>query len=124
MTGQQVLHYRVLENNLVVFGEGSYLARDSVIRGRVTDDNGQPIAGVTVRESGSKGGTVSNEKGEFTLRVKEADGTLELSSVGYISQRIKLNKRLVFEVHLKAEDKSMQDVVIVGAQSQSRRTTT
>ncbi|MHA4808855.1 SusC/RagA family TonB-linked outer membrane protein [Flavitalea flava] len=118
------LHYRVLENNLVVFGEGNYPAKDSLIRGSVIDDSGQAIAGVTVRESGSKGGTVTNEKGEFSLRVKDVDGVIELSSVGYISQRVRVNKRLVLEVHLKGEDKSMQDVIVVGAQSQSRRTTT
>jgi len=118
------LHYRVLANNLVVFGEGAYLVADSTIHGKVTDDKGQPIAGVTVHEAGTKGGAVTNERGEFTLRVKDAGGTIELSSVGYISQRVRLNNRLVFSIHLMAEDKSMQDVIVVGAQSQSMRTTT
>jgi len=118
------LHYRVLENNLVVFGEGDYQARDSLVRGKVLDADGRPLPGVSVHEAGSKGGTVTNDKGEFTLRVKDADGTLELSSVGYVSQRVRLNKRLVLSIRLTAEDKRMQDVIVVGTQSQSMRTTT
>jgi len=118
------LHYRVLENNLVVFGEGGYQARDSLVRGKVLDGDGRPLPGVSVHETGSKGGTMTNDKGEFSLRVKDADGTLELSSVGYVLQRVRISNRLVLEVRMKAEDKSMQDVVVVGSQQQSRRTTT
>jgi len=118
------LHYRVLENNLVVFGEGSYQARDSIVKGRVLDENGQPLSGVSVHETGGKGGTMTNDKGEFSLRVRDIDGGIEFSSVGYASQRVRIGKRLVLDVRLKAEDKSMQDVVVVGSQEQSRRTTT
>jgi TonB-linked SusC/RagA family outer membrane protein len=118
------LHYRVLENNLVVFGEGNYQARDSVVTGRVLDGDGRPVAGVSVHELGSKGGTITNDKGEFSLRMRDIEGAIEFSSVGYVSQRIRINRRLVLEVRMKAEDKSMQDVVVVGSQQQSRRTTT
>lgn len=118
------LHYRVLENNLVVFGEGAYQARDSLIKGKVLDADGKPVVGVTVHEVGARGGTITNDKGEFSLHVRDVEGTIEFSSVGYVSQRIKVNKRLVLEVRMKAEDISMQDVVVVGSQQQSRRTTT
>lgn len=118
------LHYRVLENNLVVFGEGIYPAADSTVRGKVSDDKGQPIAGVTVHEIGMKGGTVTDEKGEFSLRVKDVNGTLELSSVGYVSQRTRLSRHLTLNIRMIPEDKRMQDVIVVGAQSQSIRTTT
>ena len=140
------LHYRVLENNLVVLrednsGEGNNAkgnkgkningiytdaddTSDSTVKGKILDDNGQPLPGVTIHETGSKGGTVTNDKGEFSIHVHNIEGTLELSSVGYVSQRTKISKRLVLEIHLKSEDKSMQDVVVVGSQQQSRRTTT
>lgn len=118
------LHYRVTENNLIVLGTGSYQPADSVVKGKVTDDNGQPVAGVSIHEPGSKGGTMTNDKGEFSLHVHNIDGSIEISSVGYISQRMKIGKRLVFDIRLKAEDKSMQDVVVVGSQQQSKKMTT
>jgi len=118
------LHYRVLENNLVVFGEGAYLFRDSVVTGKVLDEEGRPVAGVSVHQPGSKGGAITDDKGEFSLHIRDLEGAIEFSSVGFVSQRLKINKRLVLEVRMKAEDKNMEDVVVVGSQQQSKRTTT
>lgn len=62
------------------------------IRGRVIDQNKQPVPYATIRLLGKGIGTAANESGEFALRLltgAERD-TLEISSIGYLAQKIPL----------------------------------
>jgi TonB-dependent starch-binding outer membrane protein SusC len=62
---------------------------DRDIRGRIIDEGKEPVSGVTVYVVG-RGGTISNERGEFTYHVHYADSKLVLSSIAYESQTLSL----------------------------------
>jgi ferric enterobactin receptor len=80
------------------------------ISGTVLSDDGTPLAGVTVAVSGTKQATVTNDKGEFTIKVKEG-GMLIFSSVGFTTRKIKATAAM--GVHLvKGESSQMGDVVV------------
>jgi len=90
--------------------------------GHVTDSAGKPLAGVSVRES-NKNATTTDESGHFLLRVKSSNATVEVSYVGYVNQRIKYSGTAI-HVAMKPNSRALEEVVVVGAQIQNKRTTT
>jgi TonB-linked SusC/RagA family outer membrane protein len=93
------------------------------ITGKVSDENGQPLAGVSVKVKGTTMGTSTNSNGEFTLDVPET-ATLVISYVGYDTKEIKLQKQDAVSVSLlPAASNKLNEVVVVGTQVQNRRKT-
>jgi TonB-linked SusC/RagA family outer membrane protein len=90
------------------------LAQTRTISGKVTDDKSIPIPNASVTIKGSSVGTTSNADGSFTLTVPDNAKTLVITAVGMASQEIAIRSRTTFDVSLKLEDKSLQEVVIVG----------
>lgn len=114
------LTYRILENNLVVISEREIEYADVKVSGKVTGANGEPISGVTVNVKGSKVSTSTDGNGLFSISVPEG-ATLVFSSVGYESQEVPVNGRSEINVTLKQSTKSMDEVVVIGYGSASKR---
>ena len=86
-----------------------------VVKGLVTDsDTGAPLAGVTVVLSGSARGTTTDAKGAYTLRVQSAESVLDFSYLGYVSQKIRVGNRSQIDVTLTADNKGIDEVVVIG----------
>lgn len=84
------------------------------IKGRVTDEEGNPLAGVSVSLKGNSSvGTTTNENGEYSLDVS-GNVTLIFSFVGYESREFKTNGRTTVNVELQSSVSSMEDVVVTG----------
>ena len=58
------------------------------ISGKVTNETGESLAGVTVQEKGIKGATVTAADGSFSITLQGNEGTLIFSYVGYTKQEI------------------------------------
>lgn len=85
---------------------------DHVVTGSVVDAKGDPMIGVTVMETGSKGnGTVTDLDGKFKLTVGD-NATLSISYIGYISQTLKGTEKM--KVTLREDNKTLDDVVVIG----------
>ena len=56
------------------------------LTGKVTDDTGSPLPGVTVIIKGTRTGTMTDEKGEFKLPDVKDEATIVFSYIGYESQ--------------------------------------
>ena len=65
---------------------------DDWIQGLVVDQNGEPVIGASIFEKGTQNGTVTDVDGKFKLDVQSYDHTLEISYIGYTTQRIKPKK--------------------------------
>lgn len=87
---------------------------DSTIKGKVTDKKGDPLMAVTVRLKGSLTATATAADGSFNIAVPNGSGVLEFSYIGYVTEAIPINHQATINVQLAAEDKSMNEVVIVG----------
>ncbi|MEI9920183.1 MAG: TonB-dependent receptor [Bacteroidota bacterium] len=84
------------------------------ITGRITTDeltDGLPGANVVIK--GTSIGTITDAKGEFSI-VAPFNGTLVISSIGYLSQEIQINSRNTIDLQLKADVRQLQEVVVVG----------
>ncbi len=118
------LTYKMMENNLVVvLSTNAEENADIRITGRVTGENDDPLAGVSVREEGTSNGTVTDNNGNFALTVKD-NATLEVSYIGYITQRVTLKEEPVVNIKLVASNTQMDQVVVIGYGSQSRKNVT
>ncbi|MGK6352568.1 SusC/RagA family TonB-linked outer membrane protein [Parapedobacter sp. DT-150] len=94
-----------------------------VIRGKVVSDLGAPIAGVSVRIKGKTISTSTDEQGNFSLKVP-SNSVLEFTYVGYEKQEQLIQNDQPLEVMLLAEDKTLDEVVVIGYGTQSRKETT
>jgi TonB-dependent starch-binding outer membrane protein SusC len=94
------------------------------ITGKVTDADNQPLAGVTVSVKGRPVAmTRTNENGDFTLPASPGE-TLQFTSVGFLAREIKLGDDGAITVVLNTNPASMDEVVVIGYGSTSRRNLT
>lgn len=117
------LLYTVMENNLIIIKEDPTGAAvpDVVIRGKVTGEAGVALAGASVVVKGTTRGTTTNNEGNFTLSVPDANVTLVISSVGYDDQEVALGGRTDITVALVTSAKLIDQVVVIGYGSANRR---
>ncbi|SEL96707.1 TonB-dependent receptor [Parapedobacter koreensis] len=84
------------------------------ITGSVTGGQEVPLEGASVNIKGSQVGTTTNREGRFTLNVPNANVTLVISYIGYLSQEVSLNGRTTVEVVLQPDDTELEEIVVVG----------
>lgn len=89
-------------------------AQDIRVAGNVIDENGDPLAGVTVAVKGTNTGAFTDSKGAFSLNVS-GTATLTLSFLGYQAQDVAINGRAqIGIVVLDREVNALEEVVVVG----------
>ena len=89
-----------------------------IVKGMVVDKNGEAIIGATVKIVGSSQGTVTDLDGKFSIDVPEGT-TLSISYIGYKTQLVRAGKGPV-TVHLMEENKTLNEVVVVGFGTQKK----
>lgn len=98
-------------------------AQSSPVKGRLTDAAKKPLVNATVQIKGTGTGAITNSQGEFTINAP-ANAILVLSSIGYISKEIAVGGRQFIEETLEEGSKQLEDVVVIGYQSTSRKSVT
>lgn len=91
------------------------------IKGKATDERGQPLAGVSVTLNGTSLGTVTDAEGRYAITVPDADGILMFSFVGFASREIPIGNNRVIDVILSEKESSINEVVVIGYGSQSKK---
>lgn len=82
------------------------------IKGKVLDNAGEALIGVSVLEKGTTNGTVTDLDGNFSLKVKEG-ATLVISYVGYSPQEVKVGAQTDINITLSEDTKTLDEVVVV-----------
>lgn len=91
------------------------------ITGKVTDNQGQPIPGVSVNVKGSSSGTLTDLNGTYKITVDQKVKILKFSFVGYITVEEKIGERTVIDVRMTEESTSLQEIVVIGYGSKKER---
>lgn len=97
------------------------LVTTTEIRGKVVDENGEPLEGVTVKIKNTTESTTTNKAGIFNLETNEVSGTLVISYVGKQAVEIPIKGKTDFAVSLKTAKNDLSDIVVVGYGTQSRK---
>ncbi len=95
---------------------------DKIIIGQIKDaDNGETLPGVSIVVKGNATmGTISDEKGNFSLTVPDDAKILVFSFVGYESKEMEIGSQKAIVVRLSADVKTLKEVVVVGYGEQKR----
>lgn len=101
----------------------SLFAWAQTISGIVRDAGGEPLPSATVTVRGTNISTQTNTKGEFTLNAS-TDAVLEITMIGFEKATVPLNGRATVEVSLTETLSNLDEVVIVGYQTVTRRKAT
>ena len=80
----------------------------TVISGKVTDLNGQPLAHVSVMVEGTEVQTVTNEDGQFTLKMHEQPHRLRLSHIGYKTRHIALEQGATEQLRIRMQSNTIE----------------
>lgn len=109
--------YTVKDDNLVVIFSSTPRAeadKEKVIKGQVTGPDKTPLAGVSVKVTGSAAGTTTDAAGGFSLSVPEGASTIEFSMTGYVSQTISVGQRSIIDVTLELSVRNLNEVIVTG----------
>ncbi len=95
------------------------------VTGTVTDANG-PLSAASVVEKGSTtNGAITDESGNFRITLRGNSKTITVSSVGHVSQDVRIGAKLTgITVVMQADDQSLNSVVVVGYGTKKRITNT
>lgn len=132
------IQYRVVGNQVVLslpaapasspeesaLGTSSFEAVDRTIEGRVSDENGGALPGVSILLKGTSRGTTADANGKYNLVVPEQDAVLVFSFVGYLAQEVAIGSQTNLNITLKVDTKALEEIVVVGYGTQSRRNVT
>lgn len=82
------------------------------ITGKVTDNNGAAVPGVTVMIKGNSGGTVTDSDGNFSIDVTNDAAVLVFSSVGFETKELVVGSQSVINVALETSTSALNEVVV------------
>jgi TonB-dependent starch-binding outer membrane protein SusC len=89
------------------------LAQDVGVSGKVTENGGLGLPGVSVSVKGTTRGTNTNAEGTYTLQAPTGS-VLVFSSIGYVTQEIAIGTRRTVDVELAENNNTLSEVVVVG----------
>ncbi|BDD10774.1 SusC/RagA family TonB-linked outer membrane protein [Fulvitalea axinellae] len=92
-------------------GENSTVQAKVFIKGRVVDEEKEPLIGVTVFEKGTTNGSVTDINGDYMISVNTGS-TLVFQFVGYTTVEEQIGNRSSINVELKEDVQQLEDVVV------------
>ena len=124
----QEFTYTIKNKTVVVFEKkSSFLDRFTdyfkaiTITGKVTDESGQPLPGVTVLVKGTPTTVNTSTNGNYTITAPEENSVLVFSSIGFETQEIRVGSRTAINVTLKSATSKLEETVIVAYGTQKKR---
>ena len=90
------------------------------ITGVVKDTNGEPMIGVTVMVKGTGTGTITDIDGKYSVSVPGNKSVLKFSFVGYTTKEVTVGNQKSINVTLSEDSKMIDEVVVIGFQSQKK----
>ena len=93
---------------------------DVVVKGTVTDAEGQPVIAAGVVEAGTTNGVITDVDGKYTITVASANSTLQFSCIGYQSKDVEVAGRSVVDVVLEVEASFLEEAVAIGYGTQKK----
>ena len=85
----------------------------SIVKGTVSDESGEPVIGATVKVKGSNEGAITDFDGNYSVKAA-SNATIAFSYVGYVTQEVNVGGRSTINVTLKEDNTTLNDVVVIG----------
>lgn len=85
-----------------------------IISGRVTDQQGAPLASVTVTRKGTQNRVVTDDQGRYQMSIEDDNVTLVFTMMGFVSSEVHVGSRSVTDVVLDEAMSDLDEVIVVG----------
>ncbi len=82
------------------------------ISGRVLDESGDPLAGVSILVKGTTTGTTTDASGDFAIRLSDQGSVLQFSFIGFSTQEVNIDHRTTIDVTLFPDVAALREVVV------------
>ncbi|MDJ1506244.1 TonB-dependent receptor [Xanthocytophaga agilis] len=120
LLGANNLHAGTIRSGTTFFVKTS--ASQAVpIEGKVTDEKGNGLPGITILIKGTSSGTTTDADGKFALAVPDENAVLVLSYIGYKTKEVSVGKQKNLSIALEPDTKQLSEIVIVGYGTQERK---
>lgn len=96
--------------NLNVFG--AVLQQNIIIKGTITDADGERMPGVNVFVEGTSIGTITDLNGNYTIKVPNEQSVLVFSSMGYATQKVTIARQRNIDIKMAEDVKHLNEVVV------------
>ncbi|UYI62166.1 MAG: carboxypeptidase-like regulatory domain-containing protein [Bacteroides ovatus] len=90
------------------------LPQNNMIKGRVTNEKGEPLIGASVTYKGTNIGTITNMNGEFSLVKKDDKKRLTAQFIGYDPVEIRVDTSRTMLIAMNENKQTLNEVVVVG----------
>ncbi|WP_254070787.1 TonB-dependent receptor [Pedobacter sp. L105] len=123
----QPLVYSIENNSILITKKPvtpGIKATKKVITGKVTDDTGGPLVGVSIKEKGTQNGVSTDSNGKYAISVADKDAVLVFSFIGFVVQEMPVSDSNSINVKLKEDNKNLNEVVVVGYGTQTKMSLT
>lgn len=120
----QPFTYAIVDKTIIVktVNEPALHVENIQLTGRVTDAEGNALAGASVRVKGSDEGTSTASDGSFSINVQQNKFVLVVSYVNYETKEITVSgNQSSLQIVLKKKDSELNEVVVVGYGSQKKK---
>lgn len=100
-----------LMNTVTLFAQNK-----TTVKGLVTDENDEPLIGVSILEKGTTNGTITNLDGLFSISLTNKANPLTCSYIGYTTTEVQYKNENTLIIRLKEDTQNLDEVVVVGYQ--------
>lgn len=101
---------------------GNPLQTQRLIKGLVTDENGEPLVGASIKLEDAGSGTITDMNGHFELTARTGE-TMEISYIGFLPRRVTIKESADLRIRLTADDNVLEELVITGYGSGMKKPT-
>lgn len=95
-----------------------------IVRGKVVDELGKGLPGVSIVIKGTSSGTASIENGNYSISVSGKDAVLVFNFIGYSSKEVIVGSQTTINVNLLPASSDLEQVVVVGYGTQRKEAVT
>ena len=95
--------------------------QEKTITGKVTDETGNPLPGVSVLVKGTTVGALTDSEGNFTLSLPAGAKDLSFSFIGMTTQDVAVGSQTNFNITLKEASIGLEEVVVVGYSTERKK---
>ena len=88
--------------------------KGNTIRGIVTDGDNEPLIGVSILETGTNNGVITDLDGRYIITLAQNESSLRFSYIGYNTQVVKIENRNSVNVKLNEDVVGLEEVIITG----------
>jgi len=99
-------------------------AQQKSISGTVLDESNTPVIGASVVVNGTSNAAITDANGSFALKNVMPDATIKISYIGYYTQNVAVKNQTVINVVLKENVQVLDDVVVIGYGTTTRKNIT